>query len=145
MQIDATKATLIAAAIAATAALIGGAISGLTTIFILIINQRSEERRQLRELALKAAADNWRHTCELSKQYGAPILPFHVFIVHMVKLFDVLASKDLTVDNLTAKLREAERFSNIAAEEAFRATKKRQETEERKQSEASGQAAAPRQ
>jgi hypothetical protein len=50
MQIDATTATLLASAI-------GALSSGATAIIILFINKRSEERRHLRELAMKAALD----------------------------------------------------------------------------------------
>jgi hypothetical protein len=113
---------------AATAGLIGTAIgslsSGAVAIIILLINKRSEERRQMRELGMKAAIDNWRSHFEDFKQKGGSLPPVEVYIVHMVKLFEMLGSKNLTADNLAAKLREVVRFSDIANAEAEQWTEK---------------------
>src|SRR5206468_1734238 len=111
MQIDVATATLIATAI-------GALSSGTTAIIILLINKRSEERRQLRELAMKAAVDNWRYACEVADQYRVPKLPLDVFVVHMLKLTEALASRTLTADNLAAKLQEVQRFTKVATDEA---------------------------
>ena len=115
MQIDATTATLLATAI-------GAVSSGATATIILLINKRSEERRHVRELAMKAALDNWLYTSKAATEYGAERLPLDVFVVHMLKLSEVLTSRDLTADNLAAKLREVQRFTNIATSEAKRFT-----------------------
>jgi hypothetical protein len=115
MQIDATTATLLAAAI-------GAISSGATAIIILLINKRSEERRHLRELAMKAALDNWLYMSKAAAEYGAQRLPLDVFVVHMLKLAETLTSRDLTADNLAAKLREVQRFTRIATSEAERFT-----------------------
>jgi hypothetical protein len=116
MQIDAVTATLIAAAI-------GALSSGATAIIILLINKRSEERRHLRELAMKAALDNWLYVSKAAEEYGAQRLPLDVFVVHMLKLSEALTSTDLTADNLATKLREVQRFTNIATSEAERFTR----------------------
>jgi KaiC/GvpD/RAD55 family RecA-like ATPase len=116
MQIDATTATLLASAI-------GAVSTGATAIIILLINKRSEERRHVRELAMKAALDNWIHMSKAATEYGAERLPLDVFVVHMLKLSEALTSCDLTADNLAAKLREVQRFTKIATSEADRFTK----------------------
>ncbi len=113
MQIDATTATLLATAI-------GALSSGATAIIILIINKRSEERRHLRELAMKAALENWLYMSKAAAERGARRLPLDVFVVHMLKLSEALTSRDLTADNLAAKLREVQRFTRIATSEADR-------------------------
>jgi KaiC/GvpD/RAD55 family RecA-like ATPase len=116
MQIDATTATLLATAI-------GAVSSGATAIIILLINKRSEERRNLRELAMKAALENWLYMSKAAADYGAERLPIDVFVVHMLKLSEALTSRDLTADNLAAKLREVQRFTRIATTEAERFTR----------------------
>jgi hypothetical protein len=113
MQIDATTATLLAATI-------GAISSGATAIIILLINKRSEERRHLRELAMKAALQNWQDTLKAFPQYQQFQLPLDVYLVHMVKLSAALTSGDLTADNLAAKLREVQRFVKIAVSEVAR-------------------------
>ena|SRR5438046_615698 len=122
MQIEATTATLIAAAI-------GALSSGTTAIIILLINKRSEERRHLRELAMKAATDNWRYVSDAAEQAGAQRLPLDVFVVHMIKLAEALTSTDLTAENLAAKLRDVQRFTKIATSEAERFSKELGEQE----------------
>jgi hypothetical protein len=79
MQIDAATATLLAAAI-------GALSSGVTATVILLITKRSEERRHLRELAMKAALENWHVVSEAAARAGEPRLPLDVFLVHMFKL-----------------------------------------------------------
>src|SRR5437016_5956315 len=116
MQIDATTATLLATAI-------GAVSSGATAIIILLINKRSEERRNLREPAMKAALENWLYMSKAAADYGAERLPIDVFVVHMLKLSEALTSRDLTADNLAAKLREVQRFTRIATTEAERFTR----------------------
>ncbi|PYL17915.1 MAG: hypothetical protein DME30_05040 [Verrucomicrobia bacterium] len=116
MQIDATTATLLASAI-------GAISSGATATIILLINKRSEERRHVRELAMKAALDNWLYMSKAAQEHGAQRLPLDVFVVHMLKLSEALTSGDLTADNLAAKLREVQRFTSIATSEAERFTK----------------------
>jgi hypothetical protein len=124
MQIDAATAGLLGAAIGALA-------SGVTGVLITYITKRSEERRQLREIAFKTAIENWNYVCKIASQHGAPMLPLEVFILHMVKFSEVITSGDVTEENLVAKLQEVGRFTDIASDEAERSTnerRKRQET-----------------
>ena len=127
---------------AATAGLLGTALgalaSGATAIFITHITKRSEERRQLREIAFKTAINNWDYVCKLSAQYGVATLPLEVFIIHMLKLSELLTSGDVTEENLVAKLQEVRRFTDIASDEAERST-----IESRKRREASAPDSSP--
>jgi hypothetical protein len=78
---------------AATAGLLGTALgalaSGATALFITHITKRSEERRQLREIAFKTAIENRDYVRKLSAQYRAPTLPLEMFILHMLKFSEV--------------------------------------------------------
>src|SRR4051794_18523687 len=114
MQIDATTATLLAGAV-------GGLSSGATAIIILFITKRSDERRHLRELAVKAALDNWHYVSQAAQEAGHPRLPLDVYLVHMFKLAEALAS-GVTAENLPAKLREVHEFTKIATEQAEQLT-----------------------
>ena len=113
MQIDAATATLLAGAI-------GALSSGVTATVILLITKRSEERRHLRELAMKAALENWHVVSEAAARAGQPGLPLDVFLVHMFKLAQALNSSDLSPETLAAKLRDVQRLTTIAVEEAKR-------------------------
>ena len=113
MQIDAATATLLAAAI-------GALSSGVTAVLILLITKRSEERRHLRELAVKAALENWQAVSNAAVQAGQPRMPLDVFLVHMFKLAEALSSRDLAADTLASKLRDVQRFTDIAVAEARR-------------------------
>ena len=110
----------------------------MTALFITHITKRSEERRQLREIAFKTAIQNWDYVCKLSAQYRVPTLPLDVFILHMLKLSEVLTSGDVTEANLVAKLQEVRRFTDIAGDEAERST-----NESRKRREASAPDSSP--
>jgi hypothetical protein len=127
---------------AATAGLLGTALgalaSGATSVFITRITKRSEERRQLREVAFKAAIENWDYVNKICAQYRIPTLPLDVFILHMLKFSEVLTLDDVTEENLVAKLQEVRRFTDIACDEAERST-----IESRKRREASAPDSSP--
>jgi hypothetical protein len=127
---------------AATAGLLGTALgalsSGATAIIIMHVTKRSEERRQLREIAFKTAIENWSYVRNVAAQHQAPVLPLEVFIVHMLKLSEVLTSGDVTEENLIAKLREVGRITEIASDEVERST-----NESRKRQEASAPSPSP--
>ena len=114
---------------AAIAGLLGTAVgalaSGATAVVITHITKRSEERRQLREVAFNAAMHNWDYVNKLCAQYRIPSLPLDVFILHMLKLSEVLVSGNVTEQNLVAKLQEVRRFTDIASDEAERSTNER--------------------
>jgi len=112
VQIDAATATLLAAAV-------GGFSSGATAIIILFITKRSEERRHLRELAIRAAIDNWHYVSKAAEEAGQPRLPLDVYMVHMFKLADALSGR-LTAESLPRKLREVHQFTTIATSETER-------------------------
>jgi hypothetical protein len=119
---------------AATAGLLGTAIgalaSGATAIFIMHITKRSEERRQLREIAFKTAIENWTYVGKVAGQLDAPMMPLDVYLVHMLKLSEVLTSGDMTEENLVAKLQEVGRITDIATAEAKRLTNEKLKRQE---------------
>ena len=97
---------------ASTAAIIGAAVgSGVTGLFgfIAIIQQRrSEERRQIRELAVKAAIENWSRDFEISKLKGGDTLlqPLDLYLVHAMHLVAALDGRLKTPDEIRTHLRE---------------------------------------
>ena len=105
------------------AALTGGAIgSGITGVFALItiwMQRRSEERRQIRELAVKAAIENWSRDFELSKLRGGGALlqPLDLYLVHAMHLVAALDGRLKTPDEIRSYLRETYAATGAAREE----------------------------
>ena len=71
---------------------------------------------------MKAALENWLQMSQAAKEFGAQRYPLDVFVVHMLKLSEVLTSRDLTADNLVDRLQEVDRFTKIAMAQAERVT-----------------------
>lgn len=101
---DPTISALIGAAI--------GAIAGVAgTIITTIIVKRSDERQQIRDLAVRTALENWKLlSAEAAKQaehgFHVTMQPLDVFIIHASKLLAVCAEKDLTPERAESLMRE---------------------------------------
>src|SRR5712692_9160316 len=87
--------------------IVGGLITAIPASFTFWIGKRSEERRHLRELAFRAAIDNWKYVSELAKGHpNAVIESLDVFLLHMLKLSEVATRDGLTPNNVGTRMRE---------------------------------------
>lgn len=107
---------------ATTAAIIGAAVgSGVTGVFGFItiqLQRRSEERRQIRELAVRAAIENWTRDFELAKLRGGALLqPLDIYLVHAMHLVAALDGSLKTTEEIRAHLRQTLAMTDIAKEE----------------------------
>lgn len=78
----------------------------------------SEERKHLRETVINAAIENWK---ESARQLGTNagtlhMLPLDVFIIHMLKLADLLTDGDLSENNVIDKLKKIDLITNKASD-----------------------------
>lgn len=101
--------------VAVASALAGGGIVGAFNFITNLINKRSEERRHFQELMFNAAIENWKQSCTFALNSGGPanVAPLDSYIVHMIKLAEVLTSTPLNKDNIRGKLKE---ISDVAYE-----------------------------
>lgn len=89
--------------------LLGVAIGSISTLAVTWISKRSEERRHTRELAMNAAIVNWKTAIELGQASGGgKILPLSLYMVHMLKISDLLTSGRLSKVELPVALKEAD-------------------------------------
>jgi hypothetical protein len=106
MQIDAATATVIGA-------FVGAGVAGIIGLVGQWFARRSEERRQLRQLVIQAAVENWK----LAAGKGGELYPLDSFILHMLKLVEVLELRHLTPETVRQKLREVHSVSRAATDE----------------------------
>jgi hypothetical protein len=60
---------------------LGGAVVGaLPGLIGTFLNRKSDDKKQMRELVMKTAAENWRFVAENSQ--NRPIVPFEHFMIH---------------------------------------------------------------
>lgn len=100
----------------------------LATVASTWVARRSDERKHLRELVMKAAVENWKQQYEvyLSRNMAASIPPLDVYIVHMLKLSEILSAADITPAGVESKLREVDELTA-----AVMRYKRRQEAEKK--------------
>lgn len=118
---------------------VGGILTGIPTIWNSHIIRRSEEKRQLREIAFKSAIENWKLHRETAFDHiknvpggTAKIEPLDVYIFHMIKLSEIATKKDLTPDTIAPLMHELYELIEKATDEATAFTEKRNESRKRK-------------
>jgi len=85
---------------------LGAIIGAAGTIIITVINKKSEEKKQLRELAFKAGIENWKEGCEFAKRQGGTVYPLDMFILNMKLFSEKLLEKKIKKENLKSTLHE---------------------------------------
>jgi hypothetical protein len=94
------------------------ALAVVATLAATWITKRSEERKHLRELVMQAAIENWKRQMEIYKETkrAMRLVPLDVYIIQMLKLSDVLMSKDLTPENVIDRLRETDQLTDAVSD-----------------------------
>ena len=94
-------------------ALAGGLLVGTINFAMRWQDRKAEEKRHSRELIFKAAVEEWKQNCTLSieilkmnKGQKVEIEPLVTYLVHLLKLSEVLLDSKLTKENLSQKLTE---------------------------------------
>ena len=94
-------------------ALAGGLLVGTINFAMRWQDRKAEEKRHSRELIFKAAVEEWKQSCALSieilkmnKGQKIEIEPLVTYLVHLLKLSEVLLDSKLTKGNLSQKLAE---------------------------------------
>ncbi len=98
---------------------LGGAIIGsLSTIFITFITKKSEERKHFKGLVVNTAFESWKSNLELSKiqskSRDVKILPLDTYIVHMLKVSELVFANKINKNNIEKILSEADEITKIA-------------------------------
>jgi hypothetical protein len=103
--------------IAVVGTLAGVLIGSLINLANNWITKRSDERRQLKELAINAAVEDWKQTTNQTNQ--GEVYPLALFIVYMAKVCDVALKPNVSRAELKSKLLEArEMFDELTAKRA---------------------------
>jgi hypothetical protein len=99
----------------AVGAAVGSGITGAFGIVSLWLQRRSDERRQIRELAVQVAIKNWQISYDYAKQKGGSLLPLDVFLVNAVNLVESLDGRRMTVEDIEKVMRRGNDLSEVAS------------------------------
>jgi len=99
-------------------ATLGGTVIGaLPGLISSSINRKSEERKQFRELVIKAAIESWK--TRVQHQSTVAILPLEHYIIHTAKMCELaLSEKSITPEQMKHHLQEIENLMTILVEHA---------------------------
>lgn len=110
------------------AVIIGAAVgSGVTGVFGFItiqLQRRSEERRQIRELAVKVAFEHFAFHKDCFQRYGGTLLPLDAHLIYAVSLVSALDGSISTDSQVRDYLKKAYALADAAKDEIDIRTKK---------------------
>ncbi len=111
MQLDIASATVLAASVGA---IVAGGVSAVNTW----LTRRSEERRQIRELAVRAAIEDWKFHIDVVKNRGeGTIRPLDLYLIHSMYLVQALDGSLRTKEEICTHLRKVHSIADAAGEE----------------------------
>ena len=110
MQLDVASATVIAASVGA---IVAGGISALNTWLI----RQSEERRQIRDLAVRAAIEEWTKHIEISEGHRTKIPPLDLYLIHAMYFVQALDGSLRTKEEIRNHLRKVHCITDAAGQE----------------------------
>src|SRR5437870_2919651 len=87
------------------AGIVGAFIGAGSSIVTTLIAKRFEERRHYRELVIQTAIEHWKQFVALTPP-GETIEPLEDFILHMMKVYDLILSKKLSQTQTQERLNE---------------------------------------
>jgi O-acetylhomoserine/O-acetylserine sulfhydrylase-like pyridoxal-dependent enzyme len=83
--------------------------SSIVTAFVVLWtarqNRKTEEKKHLRGLLFNTAIENWKTRMGIIKDLGGSVMPIDSFIIHMLKLSEIL-NEDITKENILKKIKE---------------------------------------
>lgn len=131
MAVDPSQTTQIPVAIIGFGGVILGAlISGGFMFWGQTLTRRSEERRQRRELAINTALAQWKNDIETAKfraeksGINGAIAPLDLYIIHMIRLSDLIDRESLTEKEIATELRNIGEATRTAYDAAIEKDKK---------------------
>ena len=91
-------------------------ITGLIAIGVTWINKRSEERKHKQQLIIQAAIANWNRDYDIAKEHQKAghqvrLTPLDIYLIHHMKLVEVLMDPKITISNIDEKLSEVENMT----------------------------------
>lgn len=97
----------------AAISLASAATSAIITLVIAVGNRRAEERRNFRDLVLKAALEEWKNWSDMIKTQatlvgvGGTLYPLASFIVYMSRVLEPCTAKNPNAEDISRAITEA--------------------------------------
>jgi hypothetical protein len=110
IQLDVASATVLAAGIGA---IVAGGVSAVNTWLI----HRSEERRQIRELAVRAAIEEWTKHMEIGEKCSIETQPLDLYLIHAMYFIKALDGSLRTKEEIRDHLRNVHTMTDAAGQE----------------------------
>ena len=95
---------------AAIAALLGAFIGAIGSVGGMIIQQRSQSRRDLLKIAADLASEDWKNRYELISKRGGSLPPVSAFVRYHHKVLTALAEDNFSEEFIVNLSREQERI-----------------------------------
>lgn len=111
MPFDIAGATVLAAGIGA---IVGGGISAFNSWLI----RRSEERMQIRELAVRASIEEWKAHIDIAKGNGGKtVQPLDLYLIHSMGFIQEIDGSIKTEEQVRKHLRKVHSITDAAGKE----------------------------
>ncbi len=117
MTPDVPSTTFLVSLAAGIAAIVAAIIATGGNLLNAWIIRRSEERRQIRELAVRAAIEEWKKHMELGEKYGLRNQPLDLYLIHSMYFVKTLDGSLRTKEEIRSHVRDVNSITDAAWEE----------------------------
>ncbi len=98
-------------------AAVGSGVTGIFSFIAITLQRRAEERRQIRELAVRVALENWKIYKDAAERLGGAMQPLDVYLIHAMHLVAGLDGRLKTAEQIREHLRASLAASAEATKE----------------------------
>lgn len=97
--------------------IIGGLLASIPAVLTFWLGKRSEDRRYLQELVIRAALEEWKQYNERAVAVGGSIFPLDTFIIHATQLLNNVQQRRMSPEQVRAAVRRALEIKDAAENE----------------------------
>ncbi len=121
---------LVKSIIPVISAILGTVVGVAGTIFVTLINKRSEEKKHLNSLSFNAGIANFEQAIKtaIAQKGRVSVLPLDLFILNMKYLSDIIQKKNIGKEDLKKLVLEKQQIVEDLAAALEESTKKAQES-----------------
>ena len=117
-KLTSSEITMLVAVVGLIGAVFGAIVGAASSLLTAFLTRSTEERKHYRELGVKVAMAKFEQHQVLAQKVAdatgqaVPIPPFDAFLLHAVRLMEIVSNRNLNSDQIASRMKHLTDFTN---------------------------------